>query len=149
MLKLTRKSEYGLIALLHIDARQDGGLVTAKEIAETYQLPAELLGKVLQSLAREGLAESVQGAKGGYRLNIPIESVSLGEVIEKLEGPIVITPCCDGSMDCRQVKTCNIRNPVQRIQEEVREFFYSLSLSKFRSDPEVLGLTGELLPIVR
>ena len=55
MLKLTRKSEYGLIALLHIDARQDGGLVTAKEIAETYQLPAELLGKVLQSLAREGL----------------------------------------------------------------------------------------------
>jgi len=149
MLKLTRKSEYGLIALLHIDARQDGGLVTAKEIAETYQLPAELLGKVLQSLAREGLVESVQGAKGGYRLNIPIESVSLGEVIEKLEGPIVITPCCDGSMDCRQVKTCNIRNPVQRIQEEVREFFYSLSLSKFRSDPEVLGLTGELLPIVR
>jgi Rrf2 family protein len=149
MLKLTRKSEYGLIALLHIDARQDGGLVTAKEIAETYQLPAELLGKVLQSLAREGLVESVQGAKGGYRLNIPIESVSLGEVIEKLEGPIVITPCCDGSMDCRQVKTCNIRNPVQRIQEEVREFFYSLSLSKFRSNPEVLGLTGELLPIVR
>ncbi len=149
MLKLTRKSEYGLIALLHIDARQDGGLVTAKEIAETYQLPAELLGKVLQSLAREGLVESVQGAKGGYRLNIPIESVSLGEVIEKLEGPIVITPCCDGSMDCRQVKTCNIRNSVQRIQEEVREFFYSLSLSKFRSDPEVLGLTGELLPIVR
>lgn len=149
MLKLTRKSEYGLIALLHIDARQDGGLVTAKEIAETYQLPAELLGKVLQSLAREGLVESVQGARGGYRLNIPIESVSLGEVIEKLEGPIVITPCCDGSMDCRQVKTCNIRNPVQRIQEEVREFFYSLSLSKFRSNPEVLGLTGELLPIVR
>ena len=149
MLKLTRKSEYGLIALLHIDAWRDGGLVTAKEIAETYQLPAELLGKVLQSLAREGLVESVQGAKGGYRLNIPIESVSLGEVIEKLEGPIVITPCCDGSMDCRQVKTCNIRNPVQRIQEEVREFFYSLSLSKFRSNPEVLGLTGELLPIVR
>ena len=149
MLKLTRKSEYGLIALLHIDAWQDGGLVTAKEIAETYQLPAELLGKVLQSLAREGLVESVQGARGGYRLNIPIESVSLGEVIEKLEGPIVITPCCDGSMDCRQVKTCNIRNPVQRIQEEVREFFYSLSLSKFRSNPEVLGLTGELLPIVR
>jgi Rrf2 family protein len=149
MLKLTRKSEYGLIALLHIDAWRDGGLVTAKEIAETYQLPAELLGKVLQSLAREGLVESVQGARGGYRLNIPIESVSLGEVIEKLEGPIVITPCCDGSMDCRQVKTCNIRNPVQRIQEEVREFFYSLSLSKFRSNPEVLGLTGELLPIVR
>ena len=104
---------------------------------------------MLQSLAREGLVESVQGARGGYRLNIPIESVSLGEVIEKLEGPIVITPCCDGSMDCRQVKTCNIRNPVQRIQEEVREFFYSLSLSKFRSNPEVLGLTGELLPIVR
>jgi Rrf2 family protein len=149
MLKLTRKSEYGLIALLHIDSQKDGELVTAKEIAETYQLPAELLGKVLQSLAREGLVESVQGSKGGYRLGTPIESVSLGEVIEKLEGPIVITPCCDGSLDCRQVKTCNIHNPVQRIQEEVREFFYTLSLSKFRSDPVVRGLTGELLPIIR
>jgi len=149
MLKLTRKSEYGLIALLHIDSRQDGGLVTAKEIAETYQLPAELLGKVLQSLARAGFVESVQGAKGGYRLSTSIESVSLGEVIEKLEGPIVITPCCDGSMNCRQVNTCNIRNPVQRIQEEVRAYFHALSLSKFRPDPVVRGLAGDLLPSIR
>lgn len=148
MVKLTRKAEYGLIALLHIDARRDGGLVTAKEIAENYQLPAELLGKVLQSLAREGLVESVQGAKGGYRLSTPIEEVSLGEVIEKLEGPIVITPCCDGSMDCRQVNSCNIRSPVQRIQEEVREFFYALSLSNFRTGPIVRGLPGARLPVI-
>ncbi len=148
MIKLTRKSEYGLIALLHIDARQLGALVTAKEIAETYQLPAELLSKVLQSLARAGLVESVQGSKGGYRLSVPIEELSLGQVVEKLEGPIVIAPCCGGSSDCRQMDSCNIRNPVQRIQEEVREYFYNLSLSKFRSERRVRGLTGERLPVI-
>jgi Rrf2 family protein len=142
MLRLSKKVEYGLMALLHMDAVRRGGLTTAKEIAETYSIPAELLGKVLQTLARSGIVQSEQGVRGGYRLARELEAVTLGEVVAELDGPVRITRCCDGSTDCLQHDTCNIRSPVQRIQEEVVEHMAGLSLARFRvrggGDPAAL-----------
>ena len=141
MVKLTKKVEYGLIALLHMDSVRHRGLVTAKEIAETYNIPGELLGKVLQSLTKAGLADSVQGSKGGYRLNRPIQELSLGEVVEKLDVPILIASCCDGSTNCQQHAACNIRTPIQIIQEEVLSYVHSLPLAKFRVVRPIPNLT--------
>ena len=142
MIKLSKKVEYGLIALLHMDSVRHRDLVTAKEIAEMYNIPAELMGKVLQSLARAGIAESVQGARGGYRLQRRVERVSLGDVVESLEGPVRITQCCDGSTGCDQLAARNIKNPVQRVQEEVVKYLHSLPLSKFRGDRPMPDLTA-------
>ena len=133
MLKLSKRVEYGLIALLHMDSRRSGGLVTAKEIAEGYSIPGELLGKVLQALAKAELVESVQGARGGYRLVRPLEATSVGEVVEKLDGPIRIAMCCDGSTSCRQHVTCNIKMPIQRIQEDWVRHIYGMRLDRFRT----------------
>ena len=132
MLKLSKRVEYGLIALLHIDSCRGRELVTAKEIAEAYAIPGELLGKVMQGLARAELVESVQGAQGGYRLLKALEEISVGEVAEKLDGPVRIAKCCDGSTDCRQHTTCNIKLPIQQIQEEVIEYIYQMRLERFR-----------------
>ena len=131
MLKLSKRVEYGLISLLHMDSRPRM-LVTAKEIADEFRIPGELLGKVLQALAKAGLVESVQGARGGYRLARPLELLCVGEVVEKLDGPILIAQCCDGSTSCRQHSTCNIKMPIQLIQEELVEHIYGLRLDKFR-----------------
>ena len=68
MLKITRKVEYALIALRHLQANKEGQLSSAKEIAETYGIPQELLAKILQRLAREDIIISVKGAAGGYKL---------------------------------------------------------------------------------
>ena len=133
MLKLSRKVEYALIALLHMDRQRGNPLVSAKEIAETYHIPAELLGKVMQTLSRAGFVESVKGARGGYQLKRSIDELSVGKVLEAVEGPILIAPCCDGSDSCRQHDTCNIRGPIQRIQEDVRGYIHGLPLSAFRS----------------
>jgi Rrf2 family protein len=132
VIKLSRKVEYGLIALLHMDSAGSARLVTAKEVAENYGTPPELLGKVMQSLARAGLVESMQGARGGYRLTRPMEAMSVGDVIEALEGPIYLTPCCSGEEACRQEAACNIKLPVRRVQEVLQEFIYGLSLASFR-----------------
>lgn len=132
--------EYGLIALLHMDSASEARLVTAKEVAEIYGTPPELLGKVMQSLARAGLVESIQGSRGGYHLTRPIEDLSVGDVIEALEGPIYLTPCCSGAEECRQEAACNIKVPVRRVQEVLQQFIYGLSLSSFRGagHPETL-----------
>lgn len=142
MLKLSRKVEYGLIALLHMDRQRDGAIVSAKEIAETFHIPGELFGKVMQTLARAGFVESVKGARGGYSLRRPIDSLSVGEVLETVDGPLLIVPCCDGSDTCRQHDTCNIRAPIQRIQEDVRTYIHELPLSAFRTESGIQAKQG-------
>ena len=143
MIKLSRRVEYGLIALLHMDQAGDRRLVTAKEVAKVYGTPPELMGKVLQSLARAGLVESIQGSRGGYRLTRPVDGLSVGDVIEALEGPIYLTPCCSEGDVCRQEAACNIKVPVRRIQEVLQRFIYGLSLASFRaSGPDVPSLAG-------
>ena len=144
MLKLNKRVEYGLISVLHMDEAANRGLVTAKEIADRYNIPADLLGKVLQRLARGGIVSSVQGSRGGYCLERPLESLSIGDVVDVVEGRIKIAACCDGSTDCRQLETCNIKRPIQRIQEDLLSYVRDVPLSRFRERELVpAGKEGE------
>lgn len=134
MLKLSKKVEYALMALLHMDGRRAADLATAREVADSCGAPLELLGKVLQTLAREGLIESAQGAHGGYRLARSADRVTLGEVIEAVDGPVHIAACQDDPSRCGQYPTCSIRQPVVRVQRELQDYMYGLSLASFRRD---------------
>src|SRR5437016_4353593 len=92
MFRLSKKSDYGLIALKHLAQHSDES-VSTREIAAQYHIPAELLAKVLQKLVRKGLLVSHQGINGGYILAKDPASISIVDVVEALEGPICITPC--------------------------------------------------------
>src|SRR5256885_9801178 len=107
MFRLSKKSDYGLIALRHL-AQHHEESVSAREIAAQYNIPAELLAKVLQRLARKGLLVSQQGINGGYVLPQDPAPISLGGVVEALEGPISITPCERGD-GCQQLDVCSGR----------------------------------------
>ena len=143
MLKLSKKVEYGLIALLHMDSLAGSHLATAKDVAEHYHIPAELLGKVLQALTRGELVESVQGAKGGYRLLRPLDRMSLGDVIEAVEGPVHLARCQDAPESCEQFCLCNIREPVFEIQSKLTEFVHEIDLAAFRQSQQAGRATAE------
>lgn len=130
MLKLSKKVEYALMALLHMGRSVD--LSTAREVAASCGAPSELLGKVLQAMARAGLIKSVQGARGGYRLARSVEKITLGEVIEAVDGPVNIAVCQEDPSRCGQYPTCTIRQPVVRVQRELQDYMYGLSLASFR-----------------
>ncbi len=127
MLKLTRKVEYALIALRHMQAMKPEKLTSAKEIAEAYSLPQQLLAKTLQQMARDRIIEAVQGPSGGYRILSNLDKISLKDFFEKLEGPLGIMDCYFDS-DCIQIGACNIRVPIQRINENMRDMFSKMSL---------------------
>ena len=93
MLKITRKVEYALIALRHMQSKDPEGLTSAKEIATHYGIPKQLLAKTLQQMARDNLIEAVQGPTGGYRIRANLGKISLKDFFERLEGPL-------GMMDC-------------------------------------------------
>ncbi|MEA1881963.1 MAG: Rrf2 family transcriptional regulator [Candidatus Marinimicrobia bacterium] len=127
MLKITRKVEYALIALRHMQSAESGGLTSAKEIALHYGIPNPLLAKTLQHMARDGIIEAVQGPAGGYRIAANLEQISLKDFFEKMEGPLGIMDCYFDS-DCIQIGACNIRVPIQRINDNMRNMFSQMSL---------------------
>jgi Rrf2 family protein len=131
MLKLGRKVEYALIAVMHLEKLDDGELATARQISEQYSIPMQVLGKVLQSLNRAGIVRSAQGVRGGYQLQRPLEMIVLGDVIEAVEGPVHIAACTCTTAACDQEPTCNIRAPVFHFQDELQRFLYNFSLAAF------------------
>jgi len=117
MFRLSKRADYGLIALKHL-ALYDERSTSAKEIARTYNIPAELMSKVLQKLVRRGLLDSHAGPNGGYSLARDADRITVIDVIEALEGPLQLTPC-ESADDCEQLQHCSIRDPLRAIKEKV------------------------------
>ena len=127
MLKLTRKLEYALIALRHIQMKQDT-LSSAKDISTTYMIPYDLLAKTLQQMAKLDYIDAVKGANGGYKLHKSLDKINLTDFIEKMEGPIGMVDCVI-NIDCMQIENCNIRIPINKINENIRSIFNSIRIS--------------------
>ena len=126
-----------MMALLHMDSQRGAHLVTTREMADLFHIPGEILGKVLQKLAKADLLESVHGVNGGYRLRGAIETIRLGHVIECLEGPLHLVKCDEDPDKCEQFAVCNIREPALRIQRNLMNYIYGLSLAAFRGSLDV------------
>src|SRR5881628_3509241 len=93
MLRLSKKADYALMAMKHLASDAPHGAASAREIAERYDIPLELLAKVLQQLTRHGLLASHMGIHGGYHLARPTAAISVAEIIEAIDGPLAITAC--------------------------------------------------------
>lgn len=106
MLKISRLTDYGLLASLYL-ARNAGQVIAAREIAEFYHLPVPALTKVLKALHHGGLVRSHRGAGGGYTFDGDAETITLGHLIEMLEGPWDLTEC--ETYDHEGNATCGIR----------------------------------------
>ena len=129
MLKITRKVEYALIALRHMQLKQSDKLTSTKELATRYGVPQQLLAKTLQHMARDGIIEAVQGPTGGYRVATNLDQISMKDFFEKLEGPLGMMDCYFDS-DCIQIGACNIRIPIQRINDNMRNLFSQMSVQE-------------------
>lgn len=135
MLALTKKTGYGLIAMSHLAQLGQDGLASAREIAETFDVPVALLMNVLKKLSAAGYVESVRGARGGYRLARRPEDVNLAEVVTALEGPIRLAECVAGTLaaagecGCEAMARCPIADPVHRVQRKLSDFLRTVTLA--------------------
>ena len=127
MLKLTRKTEYALIALGHLSRASDDETVKVREIADSYDIPFPILAKVMQRLAQQDFVEPIQGAQGGYRLKVDLAGVNLWQFLEKMEGPLGIVDCVSED-ECSQMGSCNIRHPMRVIDYTLKSVFTGLTL---------------------
>lgn len=136
MLRLSKKADYALIAMKHLALRGDRGSSSAREIANAYDVPIELLAKVLQRLVRRGLLASHQGTRGGYQLARIPSQMTVADVIQAIDGPVSVTACSstdDGA--CEQFSKCNVRDPLWRVRERILAALGECTIADLAADP--------------
>jgi len=135
MLRLSKKADYALMAMKHLAQKSNGGPSTsAREIAEQYDIPIELMAKVLQRLVRTGLLVSTQGTRGGYTLSRPSALISVADVIQAIDGPVTVTACSSQKSDCEQYGKCSIRDPLWQIRERIVSALGTVTLAEMATD---------------
>jgi len=135
MLSLSKKTDYALLALSYLTEIGECRSANTREIAEKYDIPVELLAKILQRLAKAGLVTSTPGPTGGYRLARQPEIISVGAVIEIIDGAPAIAHCfrTDGNA-CEQLDKCTIRTPLERINARIVQMLGHISLADIARD---------------
>ena len=135
MLRLSKKADYALMAMKHLALRRDRGSSSAREIAEQYGIPVELMAKVLQRLVRRGLLASHQGTHGGYQLARPPAMISVADVIQAIDGPVTVTACSTEDGRCEQFAKCNVRDPLWKVRERILAALGETTIAELASDP--------------
>ena len=135
MLRLSKKADYALMAMKHLATRQDAASCSAREIAEAYEIPLELLAKVLQRLVRSRLLVSVQGTRGGYRLGRGASTIAIAEVIQAVDGPLTVTACSDADHNCDQYTKCNVRDPLWKLRSRIVDALSTVSVADLMDEP--------------
>ncbi|WP_263356544.1 RrF2 family transcriptional regulator [Acidicapsa ligni] len=128
MLRLTKKADYGLMALKYLAEHPETPSVSAKDIADTYGIPSQLLAKVLQRLTKVGLLRSHAGMNGGYALSKEARTISAFEVIHAIDGPLFITSCTKGSKSCEVEPHCTVKEPLARVNDSIAGVLQSISI---------------------
>ncbi|MGQ9642442.1 MAG: RrF2 family transcriptional regulator [Ignavibacterium sp.] len=134
MFKLSKKTEYALMSARYMALNNHGKYVTAREIANNYNLSFELVAKVLQIMAKNNLIKSYQGVKGGYTLNKPSDKISLAEIIKAIEPAYEITECLRNGFkedSCSYFNCCKIKDPLAEVQKKIDKIFLETKLSEF------------------
>jgi len=135
MLKLSKKADYGLIAVKHLATHGAEGSCSATDIAELYGISTPLMAKVLQKLAKRGLVTARHGSSGGYQLARDASQITALEVINAIDGPLSITSCVTHRGQCYQTSTCTVREPLRRVNESILQVLGTVTISQLNEEP--------------
>ncbi len=155
MFQLTRKIEYSLIVLAHMLKYQEiqpqdsfaedlsadseeqkvkvsmvNKVYSVKTVAKEYGIPEMHAAKSFQLLLRAGILNSRQGAKGGYILNCNLQELSLYDLIKAVEGKLEVVRCLKEQSDCHYFNSCNITQPMKRLNSKLVDFYKQTSLDE-------------------
>jgi len=145
MFKLSKKADYGLIALKHLANHRQGHACSANDIAQEYGISATLMAKVLQKLAKQGLVAAKHGSTGGYQLARQPDKISALEVLTAIDGPVLITSCVTSHGNCDASERCSVKEPLQRVNESILNVLSMVTiahLSEEKQERSLVGLKG-------
>jgi Rrf2 family protein len=129
-MRLTRAGEYAVRCVLYLASQGYGVLCNRKTIARAMDIPDQFLGKIAQQLARAGLIEIVQGSRGGLRLAVLPEKISLLDVVEAVIGEIFLNDCILRSDACDRSNSCAAHSVWQKARNQLRATLKEATFAK-------------------
>jgi Rrf2 family protein len=147
---LAQKTRYALRSLLYLAEESGGGPVQLARIAETQRVPPKYLELIMLDLKKAGLVVSTRGPRGGYLLAREASSISFGEIVRALEGPIALVSCASVNFyapcgDCHHEATCAIRRAFSILRDQSAELLEGISLDQAARWEKNLGEAGNPL----
>jgi Rrf2 family protein len=145
MLTLTKKVDYGIIALAHL-AAEPGRVTSAGELSRRFKLPQYLLANIMKELTGAGMVESVRGVHGGYRLARRADQITLADMIRALEhenqGSLAECVGADGrphDENCKVSMTCPVKTPMRRVNNRLQALLNEVTLEELARPDEPEG----------
>jgi FeS assembly SUF system regulator len=130
VIRLSKLADYGIVMITNM-ARDTQRQHNAAEIASASHIALPMASKILKALTRAGLLSSYRGAKGGYGLARPAESITIAQVIVALEGPIALTSCVEhGPGGCNIESLCPARANWQRINDAISNALEEITVAE-------------------
>lgn len=143
MIKINRKVEYALMVLKLMKEKELTELTTAREVCDRFNTPFDTVAKVMQQMNTAGILHSHKGVKGGYTLSKDLNLVSYMELVEMIEGKSFMMDCHDRGDDkgpCDLYHSCNITQPIKRLNDYLINIFRALTLNELLSEDNLLAL---------
>ena len=120
-MRLTRAGEYAVRCVLYLSSQGLGEVCNRKKIADAMDIPDQLLGKIAQQLAHASIIEIVQGSRGGLKLLISPDKLSLLDVVESVIGEIFLNDCILRPDSCGRSSTCAAHFVWEKARNQLRQ----------------------------
>lgn len=147
MLKINRQTDYAVRVLLALARQSEGARVCSSEIQQQMLIPPALMPRIVAQLARNGLLNTFPGREGGLMLPRPASEITLRDVVEAFEGPILLSECLQvkGKDDCPFQFNCPVRSKWGRVQVAMLREMAAITLESLAQ--EALGTPVEILSL--
>ncbi len=148
-MKLTTKTEYGLICLKYLLEHSCGKPISVAEIATKERIQKDYIEQIFSKLRKSDIVASVQGLRGGFVLSRDPSQITLKQIVEALEGDIFEVFCSPRIRErivCEHFSRCSVRPIWDKLEKLIDEFCESITLDLLREDEPVLEKHLELLP---
>ena len=125
----SRSAEYAIRALVKLASLPSGEYGMAKNIAADTNIPAHFLAKILQDLARDGFLKSNKGPRGGFRLSLPAEDISMLRIVEAVDGAGRYDRCIGGAPECNDRAACGMHDSWKAVRSRIIEYLGGTSIA--------------------
>ena len=135
VLRISRKIDYAIRAMIHLASIPPGTVVPFREIGRQMDVPEDFLAKIMKTLVDQGVVRSTRGPRGGYKLARPAETINVLEIIEAAEGPVAVNVCLDDDDACSRQSFCTMTSVWREGQERMLDVFRGTKLSSLATRP--------------
>ncbi|MBQ7519489.1 MAG: Rrf2 family transcriptional regulator [Clostridia bacterium] len=137
-MKLSTRGKYGLNAMVYLASKAQEGPQPLRAIAQSNLLPDQYLEQLLGCLRKAGLVNTVRGAQGGYQLAKPAGEITVGHIIDAMEGPLQLSECAiESEPTCPNSDICPTRRVWEYLTDSINSLLYSISLQDMLETKEM------------